>query len=249
MYLCAVNTTKKEVIIVDAGNTRIKVALFQQGEIIRQKTFLLTENEEFKSFASQYNFPPLFVSSVLSETNLSHFLGETKNAIFFNSSMKLPVKIDYLTPATLGLDRLANAAAIATCEIVGPKVAIDLGTCIKFDFVSENGDYKGGSISPGLRMRYAALHQFTGKLPLLDPNPSSFLVGTDSKSSIHAGVMQGIQGELNHFMSSYLQDYQGLTFFVTGGDAKFFEFPVKNNIFADENLTLTGLYKIYLLNA
>jgi len=84
---------------------------------------------------------------------------------------------------------------------------------------------------------------------LVEPKTGINYLGTSSEESILAGVIEGIQGELNHFISRYLQHYQGLTFFVTGGDAKFFDFPLKNNIFATENLTLTGLYKIYLLNA
>jgi type III pantothenate kinase len=128
-------------------------------------------------------------------------------------------------------------------------VAIDLGTCIKFDFVDEKGIFHGGSISPGLNMRLKAMHHFTGKLPLVEPKKGVNYLGRSSEESILAGVIEGMQGELNHFISRYLQDYQGLTFFVTGGDAKFFDFPLKNNIFANENLTLTGLYKIYLLNA
>jgi type III pantothenate kinase len=239
----------KSVLIVDAGNTRIKAAHFFEGQIIDIKRFKINQAEEFRSYAHKINPKNIFVSSVLQVEALTNFLGESQNVIHFKHDLKLPVHIKYQTPETLGLDRLANAAAMQSLYPTGCKLAIDLGTCIKFDFVDEHGNYLGGSISPGLNMRYAALHEFTGKLPFLHFEEQKSYLGFNSSQSIHAGVIHGIQGELNHFISSYLQDYQGLTFFVTGGDAKFFDFPRKSNIFADENLTLTGLYKIYLLNA
>lgn len=244
-----VNESLKHVIIVDAGNTSIKSAYFSNGVLTDFQRFEISESEKFALYVSEKKSPRIFVASVLKKEDIDQFLGNKCEILFLNPKMKLPISISYDTPDTLGMDRLANAVAIQSLQEKGPKVAIDLGTCIKFDFVDENGAYIGGSISPGLNMRYKALAHFTGKLPLLQPEKGAEYLGNDSKSSIHAGIIQGIQGELNHFISRYLQDYQGLTFFVTGGDAKFFEFPRKNNIFADENLTLTGLYKIYMLNA
>jgi type III pantothenate kinase len=244
-----VNDSSHKVIIVDAGNTSIKVACFLNGKLIDFQQFNVLENQKFQDFVSRHNSPPIFISSVLKNEILDDFVGNCSDVTFFKPKMKLPIVNSYQSPETLGMDRLANAVAIHALQEKGAKVAIDLGTCIKFDLVDEKGTYIGGSISPGLNMRYKALAHFTGKLPLLAPPLEAYYRGNDSKSSIHAGVIQGIQGELNHFISRYLQDYQGLTFFVTGGDAKFFEFPRKNNIFADENLTLFGLYKIYMLNA
>ncbi len=238
-----------KVFIVDAGNTRVKVALFIGGKISLLKRLEKTQNEDFENLLEAHDHPPIFVSSVLSDYDLSYFLGSRSKAILFNLNMKLPISISYTSPETLGLDRLANACAIQSKRIEGNKVAIDLGTCIKFDFVDSSGVYHGGSISPGLHMRFEALHHFTGKLPLLAPMEDPNYLGVDSESAMQAGVIEGIQGELNYFISRYLQDYQGLTFFVTGGNAKFFDFGAKNNIFADENLTLTGLYEIYMLNA
>ncbi len=239
----------KSVIIVDAGNTRIKVAHFYNGQITDIVRFKKIQSSDFKNYVDKVDQPDIFVSSVLKEKDLLSFLGDFKKVLRFSHESKLPIHINYQTPETLGLDRLANAVAIQTLLPKGNKVAIDMGTCIKFDFVDEHGNYNGGSISPGLKMRYEALHHFTGKLPLLEYNAQKEFVGKNSSESIQSGVIFGIQGELNYFISSYLQGNQGLTFFVTGGDAKLFDFPLKNNIFADENLTLKGLYEIYLLNA
>jgi type III pantothenate kinase len=128
------------------------------------------------------------------------------------------------------------------------RVVIDLGTCLKFDFLNKKNEYLGGSISPGLQMRYQALHHFTGKLPQLEAYKAGF-IGASTKDSIHAGVIEGMQGEINHFISRYETDFKDLTFFVTGGDLKYFEFHPKSNIFAVENLTLWGLFYLYQMNA
>ncbi|MGJ8661739.1 MAG: type III pantothenate kinase [Bacteroidota bacterium] len=240
---------KASVIIVDAGNTRIKVAAFLNDEIVELKIFQLSDILSFNAFVFSFGIPDVFVSSVLSKRDLESFLGEKLKYSLLSQKCKLPIDLKYQTPESLGLDRMANAAAIQRLNPEGCKLSIDLGTCIKFDFVNEVGEYMGGSISPGLRMRYKALNHFTGKLPLLDTKTNISLIGMNSQDSIHSGVINGMQGELNHFMESYRKQYQGLTFFVTGGDAKYFEFDTKNNIFAHENLTLFGLYYIYKQNA
>jgi type III pantothenate kinase len=240
---------KEKVVIVDAGNSRVKTALFDNGLISEIQRFNYSQAKAFQDFVRLHDSPKIFISSVLSNSDLKDFIHKTENITLLHPEMILPVDIKYGSKDTLGMDRLANACAIQSVKPDGNKVAIDLGTCIKFDFVDEKGIYHGGSISPGLNMRLKALHHFTGKLPLVEPKKGVNYLGRSSEESILAGVIEGMQGELNHFISRYLQDYQGLTFFVTGGDAKFFDFPLKNNIFANENLTLTGLYKIYLLNA
>ena len=240
---------KEKVVIVDAGNSRVKTALFDNGLISEIQRFNYSQVKAFQDFVRLHDSPKIFISSVLSNSDLKDFIHKTENITLLHPEMILPVDIKYGSKDTLGMDRLANACAIQSVKPDGNKVAIDLGTCIKFDFVDEKGIYHGGSISPGLNMRLKALHHFTGKLPLVEPKKGVNYLGRSSEESILAGVIEGMQGELNHFISRYLQDYQGLTFFVTGGDAKFFDFPLKNNIFANENLTLTGLYKIYLLNA
>jgi len=161
----------------------------------------------------------------------------------------LPIDLNYLTPDTLGMDRICNAAAIVGLNQYKNSLSIDIGTCVKFDFVSAKGVYQGGSISPGIQLRYKALNDYTDNLPLLKYNGQIALIGKNTHESIHSGVINGISGEINNLMQRYTEEYEDLTFFMTGGDAKYFDFHRKNNIFVDENLTLKGLFYIYLLNA
>lgn len=236
-----------KILVVDAGNTVIKLGLFVGKEFVQSHKF---STQEFLADGGVVKIPEhnhCILSSVLSDEDESKLLTIIPNARVLDSALILPLQNEYKTPETLGKDRLSAAVgayALAKTETV---VVIDIGTCIKFDVV-EKGKYLGGSISPGMRLRFKALHQFTGKLPLLEFETNSSLIGHDTKGSILSGVVQGIQSEIQGFIDRYENKYRRLTFFVTGGDAKYFELEAKNDIFANENLTLIGLYEIYKVN-
>jgi type III pantothenate kinase len=149
----------------------------------------------------------------------------------------------------LGIDRICNATAISKHESTGAKLSIDIGTCIKFDFLNKHNQYIGGSISPGLNMRFRSLNQFTANLPLVPINLNPKLIGKNTFESIQSGVQLGMQAEIMGMITQYETQYPDLTIFMTGGDLQNFDFPQKNNIFADDNLTLKGISEIYKLNA
>jgi type III pantothenate kinase len=238
---------ERQIAIVDAGNTRIKVAVFEGGILTFVKVFQHNQSIEIQEYMKGQDWEAIFVSSVLSDEQNSFFFQNIK-ATFFHQGQKMPFKNGYLTPETLGLDRLANVAAAESMEKGKNKLIIDIGTCIKYDFIDADGMYQGGAISPGVKMRYEALNHFTGRLPLLEPG-TAVLTGRNTNESLHAGVLEGTQGEINHFIERYILKYSGLTIFVTGGDANRFEFPSNCNIFANENLTTLGLFYIHKLNA
>ena len=237
------------VFIVDAGNTLLKVGVFLNCEL--QKTYKIEYSEitVFKNLLKEYKNSPVFISSVLSEKKTQELLSLSSHSILFNRFSTLPITIKYKTPLTLGLDRICNAVASYYLSNSSNSISIDIGTCVKFDFVDKIGNYLGGSISPGIHLRYKSLNDYTGNLPLLSDCSRADLIGNSTLNSIKSGVMNGIQSEINQFISQYSEQYQDLTIFVTGGDAVYFEFPSKNNTFVEENFTLKGLYKIYLLNA
>jgi type III pantothenate kinase len=115
---------------------------------------------------------------------------------------------------------------------------------VKYDLVSASGEYLGGAISPGLEMRFKALHEFTDKLPLLESTTVAEDFGTDTESSIASGVKLGIIHEINGFIERYSLQFTDLTIFMTGGDLKYFDKAFKNRIFALPDLTLIGLNEI-----
>lgn len=239
----------KKVMVLDAGNSAMKIALFENGEIIEIHRFSSNDISEINSLYQSHNKPDCIISSVLKNDRTSEISKNFQNVLIVDQETALPIRLEYKTPQTLGIDRICNAVAMADINPGKRSVSIDTGTCIKFDMVEENGIYLGGSISPGIQLRYKSLNDFTANLPLLNFTNKTELIGRSTNESIHSGVMNGIHSEIIQMIERYQEEYEDLTFFMTGGDMQYFDIPRKNNIFVDENLTLKGLYQIYLFNA
>ena len=159
---------------------------------------------------------------------------------------------------------LATPAFFEKCSIAKdiqfPKMnrlVIDAGTCITYDFIDENDNYLGGGISPGFRLRYEALHQFTAKLPLLSLNEidkngavddAPKLIGNSTQQSIHSGVINGLVNEINGFIGQYESQYSKFIIILTGGDTEFLAMRLKNTIFANRNFLLESLNQTYQYN-
>ena len=233
--------------IVDAGNTQIKAAIFDANQLVKHAVYKGFEND-LTDFFIKNNVKKVFISSVIEIPQA--FLHNNNFSIqIFNASHNLPIKNKYNSIHTLGNDRLANAvAAFMKNNQNGPVLAIDFGTCIKFDFVDQNANYLGGSISPGFQMRLKALNTFTQKLPKIEVNEIPNLIGTSSNESIASGVVNGIIAEVDGLISQYVVKYPSVKVFLTGGDAPFFSNSLKNNIFAIPFLTCYGLNAIANLN-
>lgn len=236
------------VFILDAGNTSLKLGVFENGILHKTARFSYETIDELLFEYAKFNQPPVFLSTVLSEKDSEKLMRNFKSIERLTREHSLPIQINYQSPG-LGFDRICNAVAANSFSIGKHSVAIDIGTCIKFDYTNNKGEYFGGSISPGIRLRYQSMHVFTGKLPLVKEKSKISMVGNSTIESLQSGVMNGIQAEIELFIKKYELEFKDLTFFVTGGDAEYFDFPLKNNIFVDQNLTLKGLYKIYELNA
>jgi type III pantothenate kinase len=231
------NTT----IVIDAGNTRIKTAVFKGDRLQEVLYFGSDDWNLLKSFLLEYRFASAIVSSVRSEKDTKWILQLLHNPIRFNHTLELPIVNAYNSPETLGADRLANVVAAGKLA-KGAALVVDIGTCIKFDIIDQSKTYIGGSISPGIQLRYKAMHEFTGTLPLLDDTSKSEWYGDSTAECMHVGVMKGIQAEIDQFIQFYHVKFPDLTIFVTGGDAHCFDFQIKNNIFVEQNLTLYGLF-------
>jgi type III pantothenate kinase len=173
--------------------------------------------------------------------HLFQFLQQHLNVRMLDHQTPLPLTNNYRTPETLGKDRLACAAGAAFLFPKKDVLVIDAGTCIKYEFVSHRGIYEGGAISPGLEMRFNALHTFTDKLPLLHPATEAPLIGNDTRDAILSGIMKGTLLEIRGFIKEYEILFPELQLIITGGDASFFDKQLKNSIFADPFLVLRGL--------
>jgi type III pantothenate kinase len=237
-----------DVLIIDAGNTAIKAAIYRNGKLLSISRFDLND-ESLQSFLEQKKQLNGAISTVLDKQSTERILKHQTHLLVVNATSKLPLTIDYKSPETLGIDRICNACGMIKTLSTDFGVSIDIGTCIKFDLIDKSGIYSGGSISPGINLRYQSLNDYTGNLPLLSNKNAIDYVGKTTIESIQSGVINGINAEINGMMNQYREAYPSLTFFVTGGDSKYFDLHSKNDIFADDNLTLNGLFEIYNTNA
>ncbi len=231
-------------LIIDVGNTQIKVAVFRHNTLQAKE---ICENNTFVEMVMQLQkaFPALthaIISSVgnFKTTNLqwvkTHF-----NTLVLSHQVALPFVNKYGTPKTLGVDRIALVSAAAVNFPKSNCLIIDAGSCITYDFLTKKNEYLGGAISPGIMMRYHALHTFTHNLPDLSKSKENQLIGNSTKSSIHIGVVQGVLFEMEGYISRYHKDYKDLTVILTGGDAHFLLDSLNFNIFANSNFLLEGL--------
>lgn len=242
---------KTTVLVIDAGNSFLKIALFENGEITRVQRIKISEIDNLTQYYTQVGRPQVILSSVLNSEQTKFLFSLFDTCFVVNRETKLPIRLNYTTVDTLGFDRICNAVAAHSLNpsVKNSALSIDIGTCIKFDFIDAEGTYQGGSISPGIDLRYKSMNDYTANLPLLNTRETCDLIGTSTHESIQSGVINGIKAEIDQFILRYSSEKGDLTFFVTGGDAQFFDFGGKNGIFVNENLTLIGLYQIYLFNA
>jgi type III pantothenate kinase len=237
-------------LVIDAGNSRVKLFVFE-GDIILE-SFVSDENDlekKINKIFSEHEILEIIVSSVGSLTDKILFLLKNIDRIIvLSNETKVPFLNRYLTPRTLGVDRIALVSAAVIQYPLENVLVIDAGTCITFDFKNSKEEYLGGAISPGLEMRYKALSLFTEKLPLLEKNEQNPLVGIDTNSSIHSGVINGLISEITGVIERYKSEFGDLTIVLTGGDTYFLSKRLKNSIFANPNFLQEGLNSILIYN-
>jgi type III pantothenate kinase len=234
-------------LVLDIGNTSIKAGWFSGTRLLHYQVF----SSDFPS-GNWWEFNGAKPGSVfycsVRKKDPEALLNLPVSARKLIHETPLPIRNLYQSPETLGPDRLANAVG-GMLRFPGKNVIIlDAGTCLKTDVVVADGAYMGGAISPGLRMRYKALHSFTEKLPLLEPVPDTPLTGGNTSESIHSGVLHGMKAEMEGIMDEYRQVYIDPVFILTGGDHAVFLSRTKSRIFAAPALTLEGLNAILLHN-
>ncbi len=235
---------------IDIGNTNIKTIVFNDTvPVYRNVSKTLTSlhiNRLLRNFPLKYS---IISSVVVLKKPFLNSLKKLPHLEIFSSSTFIPVKNLYETPATLGKDRLANAIAGAFLFPRKNVLIIDAGTCIKYDFINSLNQYLGGSISPGLEMRFKAMNYYTGKLPLVKEFGIKELTGRTTIQSLQTGGIIGICEEMKGFIQQYKRKYKSLKVLLTGGDAYRFAGELKLSIFVTEDLVNMGLNEIIRYNS
>lgn len=239
-------------LVIDRGNTQIKIGIFDQGKLMHFDSALFLDKRKTMELVQEYNIRQAILSSVVKEQNdtLLKILQECIPYVMeLTHESRLPFSWTYQSKSTMGKDRLAAVAGGIAIYPQTNLLVIDAGTAITYEVVTANQNYLGGNISPGLQMRFKALHHFTSKLPLLTPEEDTPLVGNSTDEAIRAGIQYGMLHEIEGLIQHLSDTYPSLKTVITGGDAEFFARKLKNPIFVHPNLVLIGLNRILENNA
>ena len=233
-------------LVIDVGNTRVKVAIFNESKL--EELFFFDKNKfnsQIGTFVDNFPIKKAIISSVGRLSELQRcFIQDRFPTIVLSHTTPVPFKNLYATPATLGVDRIGLMAAFAKAYPNKSGLVIDAGSCITYDFMNSNGEYVGGAISPGIRLRYEAMHNYTEKLPLLKITESYNLIGDSTETAMHSGVINGVAHEIDGVIEQYKRDYKVQVIVITGGDGEFLLKRLKNGIFAHSIFLLEGLNHI-----
>lgn len=237
-------------LIIDIGNTRVKAAVFESD---RMKEVLVFDEVDFFDkidfFLKKYKINNGILSTVRNlPSDFLKKLEERCPVLLLNEQTKVPFINKYATKGTLGVDRVALVANASFVFHNRNVLIIDAGTCITYDFKNKENEYLGGAISPGIKMRYDSLNNFTSKLPKLEKTEVNNFTGNSTESSIHSGVINGVLAEISSFIINYKAENEDLTVVLTGGDTYFLAKQLKSSIFANPNFVLEGLNRILIYN-
>lgn len=244
---------------IDQGNSRTKVALMtDEGKMINHFIYKSFSSSDVERLFDLYDITDSIISSVVdieaAVVNTLH--RRSQHFVLFDHNTPVPIINRYDTPQTLGLDRLAAAVGAKSLCPDENLLIIDAGSAITYDFVTEKGEYIGGNIAPGIKMRFTILQRMTKKLPLVDAEENELipLFGKNTRDAIAAGVIRGIAYEVKGYMRTVREKMSHYQTYVTGGHAQYILNNVrtsrneKRELHYERNLVLIGLNTILVFN-
>ncbi|MDB5251441.1 MAG: type pantothenate kinase [Flaviaesturariibacter sp.] len=235
---------------LDFGNTRLKAALFSNGAL-QELVFLRADAAaaDLAAVLEAHHPDSSILSSVIDHDQaIEALLAERTSFHKLSNLSSLGFSIPVGKPETMGADRIAVAAAAVHFFPGRNNLAITLGTCITFNFINSRHEFLGGSISPGMEMRFRAMHDYTARLPLVSGTWNVPLVGYDTATNLQSGVVLGMAKEIDGIVEAYETRYGNFNVLLTGGDLGILAPHLKKEIFADPELIFKGLYAISQLN-
>jgi type III pantothenate kinase len=232
-------------ICFDFGNTRLKAAIFENENFSEEIVLPNDEISTIEQLLANHDPQKTILSSVIGHNVAIEELLASKTVFHKLSHL---TKANFTTPVgkpeTIGADRLALSAAAVHFYPGKNNLVVALGSCITYNFINQYNEFIGGSISPGMEMRFKAMQVFTAKLPLVQKEWNFPLIGYDTKTNMQSGVIAGITYEIDGFISEYARKYGNFNAVLTGGDTSYFAGQLKNRIFADPYFLFKGLYAL-----
>jgi type III pantothenate kinase len=235
---------------LDFGNTRLKYAVFNGGQLIAAHLLKDDREDTLRACLEKYRPGKSILSSVIDHNpEIENLLAAETRFHKLNHHSRVPVTTPVGKPETIGADRLALVVAANHGYPEHNNLVIGLGSAITFNYVNRFRQFMGGSISPGMEMRFRSLELLTARLPLVEPHWNFPLLGYDTKTNIQSGVMLGMAREIDGIIEAYAERYERLNVLMSGGDAHYFTPLLKNRIIVDPELIFKGLYVISEYNS
>lgn len=235
----------RKTICFDFGNTRLKYGIFESDQLTEKGTIPDGNPDTINQFLDSHRPDKTLLSSVIHhDKEIEKIMAEKSTFLLIDSSVRLPFTTPVGKPETIGADRLAISAYASHFYPHQNNLIIAVGSCITYNFINKYHAFLGGSISPGMEMRFKSMHELTAKLPLIERNWEFPLLGYDTRTNILSGVMLGMAQEINGIIELYQEKFIKFNVLLTGGDTANFARHIKYKIFADPDLILKGLYAI-----
>lgn len=250
---------------IDAGNTNIVFAVFE-GETLKgawraasdpkrtkdEYAILLRHWLQEAGLAGAH-IKSAIIASVVPDLDftlksLCRQLFSCEPLFIGNAALDVGMKVLLPRPQEVGADRLVNAVAAAH-QYPLPLVIIDFGTATTFDVVDEEG-YRGGAIAPGINLSLEALHRAAAKLPRVNVDRPTHVIGTTTIEAMQSGIYWGyiglIEGIVGRICAEYAHGRKGsMTVIATGGLSPLFQTGTQVIQHVDMDLTLNGLRLIH----
>lgn len=242
---------------IDNGNTSVKVAFFIGTQVAATNRFIRRDARLLERFISTYKPDSTIVCSTAASGPSERIeqLAEQRcrRVLHLTHETPMPIRLGYHTPQTLGRDRIATAVGAWSIaqrlDSTSDVLIIDAGTAITYDLVTADGCFIGGNIAPGLTLRFKALHEHTGRLPLVQPDGDTPMVGYDTETAIRSGVILGLVGEVKNYIADIKLSHPNLMVFLTGGNGRLLlDRLADKSIIYSEHLAAEGLNRILLYN-
>ena len=242
-YFCSLNFIKmNDILTIDIGNTKAKYAVFHDKNIVESHVFNPLSDDLTNLLQRHLYINKGIISSVGGNVNECLEQLQSIEMTVLSHETKLPFSLNYKDKSKIGADRLALVAAAFAEKPHQNSLVIDIGTCITYDILTDDDRHLGGPISPGMQLRFKAMHEHTALLPLCEPTHNELnIICNDTTECLQSGVQLGVLFEIKEFIKLYSLKFNDLNVFITGGDNIFLQNQLKNCNFASSNFMFNGL--------
>lgn len=248
----------ENVLLIDAGNTRIKSAVIRNDELLVNPAIQHTKDSVFdicRALLESHQTTILYIASVLEATfqhSVKEYCASQNIQVFFvkSTAEAYAFRSAYQVPETLGVDRfVAMLGALDLNTSSDVLIVIDAGTALTIDILMQNGKHLGGTISPGLHVMFSSLHKYTQLDQMFTNNKdlrAQRFYADNTEDAIILGTINSFIAGIEHTIQQAITKVStNASIIVTGGDAELIANGLQFDCEIHTDLVLRGLQKVF----